>query len=319
MHNDIVRDHQYTNRLKKFLYQEYQIDAQHLLPAARGYYGETWKAITKSACYFIKLDYLARHQKKFQNSLLVIDYFSNQGITFVGRVIKTQTNQCYSVFDTAIVGVLEWINGKNVETNETKPLEYQMLCQIYRLSKPNPPLPIPTMSFSNDAAVLFYKNWEFLKTTPHNHKNDMLLSIFEQYHGLFSHCFKRLSEIALVCQKNCPSFYITHGDAGGNFFVSQSGNYILDWDEVMYAPLERDAWVMGCHAWARDLFRDVLKENKISYQLCPNRLAFYCYHMFFFYLNEFLADHLSYDMGDRILDFLNNGWILERISYADQI
>ena len=61
--------------------------------------------------------------------------------------------------------------------------------------------------------------------------------------------------------------YLTHGDAGGNFFVCGNRNYIFDWDEVMYAPLERDAWVMGCYDWARKLFNDTLRANGIPYQL----------------------------------------------------
>ena len=44
-----------------------------ITPAKRGYYGETWKVKGNAGCYFLKMDYLSYHQKKFQNSLAVID------------------------------------------------------------------------------------------------------------------------------------------------------------------------------------------------------------------------------------------------------
>ena len=92
--------------------------------------------------------------------------------------------------------------------------------------------------------------------------------------------------------------------------------FLVDWDEAMYAPLERDAWVMGCYPWARTLFNKTLKENGIPYELRLERLAFLCYHMFFFYLGEFLACMPYWDMSSRIKDYFENGWILERLKFA---
>ena len=50
------------------------------------------------------------------------------------RQIKTRGNNLYSSFDTAVVGLFEWVDGKNVETDQTKSTEYQMLCKIYPVS-----------------------------------------------------------------------------------------------------------------------------------------------------------------------------------------
>lgn len=96
-------------------------------------------------------------------------------------------------------------------------------------------------------------------------------------------------------------------------------HYIVDWDEVMYAPLERDVWVMCCHAWARELFDNTLREHGIAYQLRPERLAFYCYHMFFFYLDEFMECLPFWDMSERVQGYLEDGWIEERTLFADTI
>ncbi len=146
---------------------------------------------------------------------------------------------------------------------------------------------IPTAVFADDAATRFFQQWKTLKSAPKTDAGRTVLTIFERFKEKISHCATRLSRLAALCRQEEEALYLTHGDAGGNFFIRNGRNYILDWDEVMYAPLERDAWVMGCYGWARELFQDTLKANKIPYQLRLERLAFYCYHMYFFILANF--------------------------------
>lgn len=316
MHNGILRDKKYIHRLQEAIYDQYGITAADITPANRGYYGETWKVHADSD-FFLKMDYLPFHQKKFQQSLSVIEYLCESGIDFVGKIIKTRHNKLCSDFDTAVIGLFEWIDGKNLETDETKSTEYQMLCQIYLLTKPG--LEIPTALFSNDAAIRFYQQWEMLKTAPKTNANYTVLSTFEHFKEEISHCAARLSHFAKLCRQDKNAFYLTHGDAGGNFFIGNGQNYILDWDEAMYAPIERDAWVMGCYDWARKLFNDTLKASGIPYQLRPERLAFYCYHMYFFYLSEFLTVHPISNNNQKITEYFTEGWIKNRIKFADTI
>lgn len=167
--------------------------------------------------------------------------------------------------------------------------------------------------------VRFYEQWDALKRAPQTDANRAALDVLERYKAKTDHCAARLAHFAARCRQHPAAFYLTHGDAGGNFFVGNGRNYILDWDEVMYAPLERDAWVMGCYDWARRLFNDTLQANGIDDRLHPERLAFYCYHMFFFYLGEFLQVHPMQDKSQRIRAYFEDGWILSRIRFADTI
>ncbi len=317
MLNKINRDEEYINSLKTFIQEKYNIAPISITPAQRGYYGETWRLETKTNKYFVKLDYFPRHQKLFQNSLPVVNYLCNNGIDFINKVVKTSGGELHSVFNSAVLGIFEWIDGENIETDGTKIPEYQMLCKIYPLTVQG--FDIPTIEFSNSTAIRFYGELEKLKNAPLSDSNRAVLEILEQKSEKLSRRAKRLAHFASICQNDRSDFYITHGDAGGNFFVGGDRNYIIDWDEVMYAPLERDAWVMCCRDWARKLFNDRLKGNNINYQLRPERLAFYCYHMFFLYLSEFLEDFLLHGVSDSIIDYLNGGWIEERVLYADTI
>jgi hypothetical protein len=238
MLNNVERGSDYINRLADFIYRKYNINAASLTPAKRGYYGETWKLETAGMNYFIKLDYFSRHQRLYQNSLTVVNYLCNNGIDFIGRVVSSCGGTLFTYFDSAVLGVFDWIDGENIETDETKPAEYQLLCKVYPLTKQG--FDIPSVEFSNTKALLFYDKWEKLKNMQPNEANTAVKAMLEKQSEPLLHNAERLTYFASVCEKDTSGFYLTHGDAGGNFFTGKNRNYIVDWDEVMYAPLERD-------------------------------------------------------------------------------
>ena len=72
MHNKILRNGEYIRRLKDTIYERYGIVAAEITSANSGYYGETWKVSADSGCYFLKMDYLSFHQKRFRQGLSVV-------------------------------------------------------------------------------------------------------------------------------------------------------------------------------------------------------------------------------------------------------
>ena len=86
-------------------------------------------------------------------------------------------------------------------------------------------------------------------------------------------------------------------------------------DNPLLAPPERDAWVMCSRNWAREAFQNALRQNGITYALQPQRLAFYCYDFFFFYLTAFLDTFAQTDTVEEYLD----GWIKDSFEYADKL
>jgi len=317
MLNRIARNVKYIARLTEFIRETYGISAHALLPARRGYYGETWRADAAGGSYFLKLDYIPRHKEIFKNSLHVMEYLCDEGIDFISKIVKTSGGGLYSIFDSAVLGAFEWIDGENVETDETKIPEYQMLGKIYALSKPG--FNIPTITFSSETVDRVFRLWDLYKSSQSRDSYKAVLALLAKHEGVINRSAARLKHFAERCHADASHFYITHGDAGGNFVVGRERNYFVDWDEVMYAPPERDAWVMGCYEWARKLFNESLSQNGIQYELRPERLAFFCCHMFLFYLGEFLEDYpMHFDCGG-MADFMNDGWIWERIAYTDAV
>ena len=286
-HNDLPRDASYIARLKRAIRDQYGISATEMTPASRGYYGETWRVSGGGGEYFLKMDCLPFHRERFCRGLSVVEHLCENGVDFAGRVVKTLGGGLCFEFDSAVSAMFDWVEGENLETDGTKAEEYRLMYRIYALTKPG--LDIPSETFSDGAAARFYSQWDALKSSPQSAADLALISALDRFGEEFSHCAARLTHFAAQCQSDTGGFYLTHGDAGGNFFVGNGRNYIFDWDEAMYAPVERDAWVMGCYGWARSLFNDTLKAGGIPYELRPERLAFYCCHMYFFYLGEYMA------------------------------
>ena len=75
---------------------------------------------------------------------------------------------------------------------------------------------------------------------------------------------------------------------------------------------------MCCHDWARDAFHNALSQNDIKYELRMERLAYYCYHFFFYYLAAYLDGFTQSDNIQTIEEYIDC-WIVKSIEYADKI
>lgn len=321
MYGKIQRDTVYKNRLLDFICHKYALNAVFFTEAKRGFYGETWRLETLDRRYFVKLDYSSLHKSVFRDSITVVEHLCNHDINCIGRVIKTISGSLFTYFDSAVMGVFEWIDGENVQNEKTKMPEYQMLAKIYTV--PANGIPIAKETFSTAYINAFYSYCEPLKTLTDDFSARRLLEVFNEKTELIQRKAERLVKFAERCKADHSNFYITHGDAGGNVIVNGDKFYIIDWDEPKLAPPERDAWFCMHWGWAMDAFHDALQQNNIEYTLNPDRLAFYCYHNFFLYLTEYLtAFHDLLNMRSALLEGITeyfDGWIKENLEYADRI
>ncbi len=307
MYSNIPRSEEYQHRLVEFIRQEYGISATGLAPAKRGYYGETWRLDATTNRYFLKLVYSSPHNTVYERSFPIIQHLCDHGIDFISRIVKTHDGDLSTRFDGAILGVFDWIDGDNIETGATKIPEYQMLAQVYAV--PSYGVPILREDFSGTSADRFFEQWNTLE-------NVQIRSLLEKNRAKLEHRAKRLKYFAGVCRGDTADFVITHGDAGGNLMVNGNRYFIVDWDNPILAPPERDAWVMCGRDWARDAFYHALCQQGIRYPLRLERLAYYCYHFFFFYLTAYLDEFGQTETVREIEEYMD-GWIEESIQYAD--
>jgi hypothetical protein len=310
LYSNITRSDEYKQQLLDFIRRKYGIDAISIYPAKRGFYGETWRLEAANGNYFAKLVYASEHMGIYESSFPIIDHMNRHGIDFISKIVKTVRGELSAHYDSAVLGVFDWIDGELIETDDTKIPEYQMLAKVYTV--PVEWLTIPREDFSARSADLFFRQCESLPP------NAPIHAFFESHRVKIVHRAERLRLFSERCRNDTSCFVITHGDAGGNFIMSGDKYYIIDWDTPILAPPERDAWVMCNRDWARCLFHKSLRENGIGYNLRPERLAYYLYHMFFFYLNAFL-DSFTQTGDMQGVEGYMNGWIEESFQYADKM
>ena len=299
----------------KRLLQEYDFDIRRILPAKRGFFGETWKLETDTADYFLKIDYWKHHQESYRNSLAVVEYMTDHGISFIPQIVKTRCGGLYCSIRHGIAAVFQYVQGEN---RENYPLErlFGQLAQVYRLDITG--VELGSETFGTEILDKF----QTLRNAP-----KLPVEIKEALDAKQSAVFKyseRLKLFSSVCRDRIEDFHITHGDAGGNCILNENDFFIVDWDSVMYAPIERDAWLFMYDNRLSDKVHAVLLQNGIDCKFSPERFCYYCYYSFFYYLTEYIQallsaaeDEQKFRIAESLLEYLSHCWIYKRLETAD--
>jgi len=233
LYSKVVRSGEYIERLLGFIQCEYGIVATSLTPASRGFYGETWRLDAAGASYFLKLVYPAVHKHIYERSFPVIQHLCDNGIDFINRIVKTKGGRLSILYDGAVLGVFDWIEGVNVQDEVSKVEEYRMLAKVYTV--PPGGIPIAHEDFSGSTAVMFYEQWGGLQ-------DKELCALFDKNRAKIEYRAARLRRFSGLCRGDTSDFFITHGDPGGNVLINNGKYSIVDWDYPLYTPVERDAW-----------------------------------------------------------------------------
>jgi hypothetical protein len=319
MYNRAYRDDQYIQSLKRFIETEYGISVINIIDAKRGFFGETWKIETGNHSYFAKIDY-SSHKHIYLKSLPVVEYINSMGIDFVSRIVKTTDGKLSKSFRDGVCCLFEWIEGENTEDYDIKRL-FEKMAIIYKI--PGNVIDIQKELFNTSCIDSFNVNLERLHLASDKASHN-LFAILTERENMINQIAERLSAFALMCKGDMSHYCITHGDAGGNTIISDDKFTIVDWDQVMLAPPERDAWFFMADADKMCSIQSILDNNGQGYRLRPDRLAFYAYFSFFYYLQEYFT--CFFEAGNDIHDELINNvssffssWIAKPISAADEL
>jgi hypothetical protein len=321
MYNKVIRDEAYKAQLIKFIEMNYPISIGNLVEAKRGYFGETWKADTEEESYFIKIDYCDAHKQIYIDSFAVIDYLCKNGITHISKILKTKSNELYTSFNDGVIGVFIFVEGKNTEEYPISKL-FKKLAPVYKVPVEN--LGIKKEDYDISYVDEYYSNLEKLKLYAADPNIQELVCFLEEKSSLIELRACRLKLFANRCKDDYNNFHITHGDAGGNSILKDDDFTIIDWDQPMLAPIERDAWFFICKDENMKTINQILRSNKIEYKLQNDRLAFYCYFSFFYYLHEHLSclfdfneDVIGKEIASNIKEYFVS-WISNQLNRADK-
>jgi len=146
-----------------------------------------------------------------------------------------------------------------------------------------------------------------------------LREILKRYEDEFRFYMSELRRLIPLCRNQNPELVLSHGDIPGNVMIrSHDDLTVIDWDELILAPVERDIWMTRHH----DDFRKGYATSRPNTDINTDMCTFYLYKYYFRSMAHFLADIFSdrdLEYRKKYLDDLERyfrGWM---IRYFNQV
>lgn len=241
-----------NQRIIDCLQNAYDIDVATLTPLLLGadMNASVYKAeASDKSAYFIKLKRTQSHDI----SALVTELLHDAGIQQIIPIIKTIRGQSTQPIDGFTLVVFPFIEGQDGFSRDLTNNQWQIfgkvMRQIHNIEVP-PVLQnkIRRESYSFKWGELVRSIYSHFETLQSDDAITLKLGMFLIKHKMTIHCLVDSAEkLAQQLQGQLPEFILCHSDIhGGNVLID--GNdalYIVDWDDPIMAPKERDLMFIG--------------------------------------------------------------------------
>jgi spectinomycin phosphotransferase len=184
----------------------------------------------------------------YEPRCLVPRYLNDQGIVSVVAPIRTSSGALWTKLVDWTVIVYPWISGDSSLTGMTD----EQWMQVGTIFKQIHQVTLPPVGFESLRKETFdpweYPRWVRTFETQHAHAEGrgasvgVLRSSWVAHQSTIHTVVTSLEKLAGVLQLRTFPFVICHADLHArNLIRDRAGQvFVIDWDEVMYAPKERD-------------------------------------------------------------------------------
>ena len=209
----------------------------------RGFVAETFCLDTNKGKFFIKIIKNPRFADNIPYSLEVQSRIAKR-LDFVPSPVKTVDNKfLWTTDDNIAVCLFEYIDGKpntadkdgnphGAENDFTKVVP--LAAEIYNLK-------IECKKKETFPILLRREMERFLEG-----KMKLTAEVTDFIKGYITYIQNKWNEYNAVCDRLSGinnNFYLTHGDMPGNLVKDKNNKlHIIDWDDILLAPIERDFW-----------------------------------------------------------------------------
>jgi spectinomycin phosphotransferase len=239
------------------------------LPLGADFNTAVYQVTTSSQVdYFLKL----RRGEFIDASVSAAKYLADLGIKQVIPPLATKTRQLWTSlasFKAILYPYVECRNGVEAKLSEDQWVQFG--AAIKKLHSTD----IPNALTSGTPREVFSSKWrETVKAFLMRIENEVFEEPVAVKMALFlksksSEILKlveRAEELAATIQKQPLEYILCHADIHGwNLIVDKEGAlYIVDWDTLIFAPVERDLMFVGAGIW--DSGRTATEEESLFYQ-----------------------------------------------------
>ena len=265
-----------------------------LQAADRGFYGETWVAEADQGRFFVKLIAYRRHMAGFLQSLPVVCRMNDMGLDFISRPLATSSGDWFVPVLDGVLAAFRFEEGLHTEEYPLEKLFVRM-ADVYRL--PTQDLELPWEQFGMNE-YLGYREALAIARASDAPAVKRALAVIDAHQSRLTACEAVLRQMIPVCRDLPVHRVVTSGDVGGNVLLRDGEMIVVDWDQLMIAPAERDLWFYMQDMRQIDLIDEVLEQEHMPFRMHPPILAYYACSRTFFYLREYLFASMAED-GER--------------------
>lgn len=270
----------------------YGLAKPKLSPAARGFVAETYIVENKGRKYFAKVLESNRYSENVRESLPILKELYALGIANINYPVETKEKGLHVQFNSKILILFNFIDGEWTFDYEFE--KYVSLLADIHLRTPEIKLPLKKETFNLpfledlEKELIHLENATFsdpleqeLQTIVSGLKPEVLGDI------------KSAIELASNLKNDeALEFYLTHGDAPGNIIKTGSNDlYLIDWDDMLSAPLERDTWFHLDDGKFLGLYQSLMP----SYRVHKQAYSFYAHRRYLDDLEGWISKILASD------------------------
>lgn len=248
----LVKPHLSEQRIIDCLSTDYgvEVDSLTFLPLGADMNASVYKADAHDKLsYFIKLKRGHHHDI----GIAVVELLHNAGIQQIIPPIKTTYGQSTQLIDDFTLIMYPFIEGQNgftrILTDEQWLTLGKTLRQVHEIDVPSSiQRQVRRETYSPKWRKIVRSLYTSIETQPIVDEIALKLWAFMKENVLAIHrLVDRAEQLAQALQNESPKFVLCHSDIhGGNVLMNENNAiYIVDWDDPIMAPKERDLMFIG--------------------------------------------------------------------------
>jgi len=238
-------------RIKDSLKIHYGIDAPTLtlLPLGADMQSSVYKAETLNhASYFVKV----KRGPRPENSALIIEFLCSAGIQHIIPMVKTIRGEATLLMDDVTLTVFPFVAGHDGFSRALTEDQWYVLGKVMRqIHEIKVPAglqgKIRRESYSPKWRKALRALYPLMESEPSGDEIAVnLLTFMKKHRAAIHRLVDRAEQLAQMAQDQSPPFVLCHSDLhGGNILIGENDISIVDWDDPIMAPPERDLMFIG--------------------------------------------------------------------------
>lgn len=256
-----------------------------LLPLGADIQASTYKVqACNQSSYFVKLKRGHNHDI----GAIIMALLTNMGIQQIIPIVKTVRGQSTQRLDDFTLTVSPFIEGQDGFSRPLTDNQWNTLGRVMRQIHETelPPfvqLLVRQETYSPKWRQTLRSLYPLIESGPSGDTIANTLRTFMKRHMTEIHRFvDRAEQLAVMAQSQLPKFVLCHSDIhGGNVLINGNDTiYIVDWDDPILAPKERDLMFIGggvANVWNKPHEEELFYKGYGKTEVNRTLLAYYRY------------------------------------------